>query len=376
MKVAILSAGIPSRKYPMNGIFAYDQAKALVKVGAEVHFLSLDMRSFRRRRKWGYSCGVKDGIRWYNYSIPIGPLFGIVRLVEKKIVPYLYKKAFGKSNSPDIIHAHFGEMGMVANVLKVKYGIPYVLTEHTSFMNNKILPLKVIKRMGYGYSHADAVIAVSSLLSQSIKDKTGSDSVVIPNIIDCHVFLPKEKPNDKGFRIVTTAILSKRKRVNLLLEAINDLQSILNDIHIDIIGDGVESESLKEYAKDHFPEGMYTFWGFLKREEASNIYKNSDCFILPSSLETFGVVYVEAMAVGLPVIATRCGGPEDFVDSQNGILIDVDNLSQLKDAIVYMYHNHSKYNHQAIRNSVINKFSPEVVANKVLSVYNIVSNKQ
>ena len=61
--------------------------------------------------------------------------------------------------------------------------------------------------------------------------------------------------------------------------------------------------------------------------EIVKVYEECDCFVLPSAGETFGVVYVEAMAAGLPVIATRCGGPEDFVNEDNGILI----ISEIKD---------------------------------------------
>ena len=375
MKVVVLSSGIPSKKYPLNGIFAFDQAKALSQAGIEVLFISIDLRSFRKFRRWGYSCGEREGVRWLNCSIPIGPFPPILRMVEKRLITYLFRKAFVRGDMPDIIHAHFGDMGIVANVLKEKYGIPYVVTEHSSTMNKEVLPYNLITRMKKSYSNAVAVLAVSSLLSKSIKEKTGCNSIVVPNIIDTTVFKLKENSSNKGLRLVTTALLSKRKRVNLVLEAINELKSEFKDIHIDIIGDGAEFEALKKYAEDHFDESLYKFWGLLSREDAGMVYEKADCFVLPSSLETFGVVYVEAMSAGLPVIATRCGGPEDFVDNQNGILIEVDNYQQLKDAIVYMYHNHQNYKPKDIRNSVELKFSPSTISNQIISVYKEVLNK-
>ena len=76
--------------------------------------------------------------------------------------------------------------------------------------------------------------------------------------------------------------------------------------------------------------------------------KGCDAFVLASRAETFGVVYVEAMAAGLPVIATACGGPEDFVSEENGILIPADNEEKLTEALIEMYHMAHKYDKQAI----------------------------
>ena len=71
--------------------------------------------------------------------------------------------------------------------------------------------------------------------------------------------------------------------------------------------------------------------------EVSSILAHADIFVLASRKETFGIVYVEAMAKGLPVIATKCGGPEEFVNKENGILVPVDNVEELSKAMLLMY---------------------------------------
>lgn len=376
MKIMVLSGGIPSHKYPLNGVFAFDQAKALSEEGIDVYFLSVDFRSIRRLRKLGFSQGIKDGVKWFNYSLPIAPFTTILNWVEKPLIRYLFKKVFGDNEKPDLCHAHFTDMGVLANEIKRYFNIPYVITEHSSVMNQDEIPLSLLDKARAGYAYAERVITVSTLLAESIERKTGIKCVVIPNIIDTNIFrLRENKPHD-GMNIVTTALLSERKRIHLLLQAVSELREICPNITLDIIGDGVDYDRLYNYAKEKFFDGGIRFHGMKSRVEAAEIYKLCDCFILPSALETFGVVYVEAMAAGLPVIATRCGGPEDFVNDSNGILIDVDDIDQLKEAIIYMYNHYKEYDAIKIKEDVTAKFSPEVVAKRIKSIYvDIILNK-
>ena len=243
-------------------------------------------------------------------------------------------------------------------------------------MNKTIIPDALKKTAEISYRNASRVLAVSSLLANSIKNKTGIEAAVVSNIIDTSNFKLKETKEHQGIRLVTTALLSDRKRVHLLLQAIDELREQYQDITLDVIGDGEEKEKLQQYVGDHSLENIITFHGMLSREEAGRIYQQSDCFVLPSALETFGVVYVEAMAAGLPVIATRCGGPEDFVNEDNGVLVDVDNMGQLKDAIVYMYNHYMEYNNAIIKENASEMFSPGVISQQIMSVYKEVLEKQ
>lgn len=368
MKVAILSSGIPTAQYPLNGIFAFDQAKALSNKGIDVTMLSLDLRSIRKIRPWGYTHGIKEGVIWHNISIPIGPLYFIHRLIRKPLLRYLFSKAFKDKPKPDILHSHFA--GEYAYMLNQLYNIPYVVTEHSSSINVDTLPEKVKKRYREIYINARTVIAVSSALSTKIRQHTGVNSIVIPNIIDTRLFNDVVKKEHEGFRLVTTSNLIPLKRTLNILKV---LPTILEEkgygVHLDIIGDGPSKQDLLSFVINNGIEKYVTFHGLQKRECISKIYESADCFVLPSSSETFGVAYVEAMAAGLPVIATRCGGPEDFVTINNGLLIEVDDLQQLKESIIYMYEHITEFNTKTIKNNVCAKFSPDVVAKRIISIY-------
>ena len=104
--------------------------------------------------------------------------------------------------------------------------------------------------------------------------------------------------------------------------------------------------------------------------------ETSDCFVLASKSETFGIVYIEAMAKGLPVIATRCGGPEEFVNKDNGLLVDVGDCEALTEAMVYMMNHKDLYNKEMIRQFCLENFSESAIADKIIEEYNkVIKNK-
>ena len=103
----------------------------------------------------------------------------------------------------------------------------------------------------------------------------------------------------------------------------------------------------------------------------------SDVFVLASRGETFGVVYIEAMSAGLPVIATTCGGPEDFVDESNGILVPVNDVEALTDALIKIYKTANNYDRSNISRLTQQKFSPKTIASQLTDVYiDVIKNKK
>lgn len=371
MKVLVISSGIPTEKYPLQGIFEWDQAKALALEGNDVVFIAIDLRSVRRWRKWGVSRGRKDGIDYYVFNFPMGrvPLKYLCKVGEK-CLRYLYRKSELERGRPDVIHAHFTEMGCIASRLARKENIPYVVTEHSSKMHRFKIEEDLRKCALEAYSNAKEVIAVGTSLSKSILKHTGLHSVVVPNIIDTKLFINCKKQPHQGFVLVTTSNLIPLKRTWQILQAMAMLDCNKMDCRLTIIGDGPERATVEYWAQQLNLTDRVTLAGYQSRENIAHLYETSDCFILVSSSETFGVAYVEALAAGLPIIATKCGGPEDFVDDSNGILVEVDNIKQIADAILKIYTNINNYKEEDLKNFVKDRFSPNVVAKKLIEVYN------
>lgn len=111
------------------------------------------------------------------------------------------------------------------------------------------------------------------------------------------------------------------------------------------------------------------------KTELPELSRSACAFVLPSRYETFGVVYAEAMSMGLPVIATRCGGPEDFMNSSTGYMVSPDDVSGLTDVIIKMADNWSSFDRAEIAAHAERRFSPEVIAGQLTEVYGTVIKK-
>ena len=97
--------------------------------------------------------------------------------------------------------------------------------------------------------------------------------------------------------------------------------------------------------------------------------KSCDCFVLASEHETFGVVYIEALACGKPVIGTYNGGADDIIKDYNGIIIEKNNIGKLKDALIQMKNDYRTYDENEIREKTILSYSEEVLVGKLKGVY-------
>lgn len=363
-------------KDKLIGVFQYDQAKALAAAGLRVTYFAIDLRSIRRKRHLGYTHGVSDNVEWHLLSLPVGNvpswLFDKAGIIALK---WLYNKVFSQNQRPDVIHAHFLDKGVIASRLAKIVHIPLVITEHSSAMNRPEIEKDTLRRAKEAYFGADSLICVSSELANNLERLVGVKGTVIPNIIDVETFAKSCRMEHSGFHLVTAAGLIPQKRIGRLLQAMVNVRDI-PDIFLEVIGDGPLMGELESFSIENKISDKVRFHGQLTREQIAKVFETCDCFVMPSARETFGVVYVEAMAAGLPVIATRCGGPEDFVDDSNGILIDVDNQEQLDNAIRNMYQTaKNKYDSEAIKRYASERFSPMIVAEQLIENYKSVLKK-
>lgn len=370
MKVMIVARGYPSEKYKMNGIFEFDQAKALVKLGINVVYAVIDVRSIRRWRKWGIERKVVQGVNIYALNLPLGRIpKPILRIISELGLDYLYKKIIKDLGSPNVVHAHFTEMGYLTSKLKLKYNFPLVFTEHYSqIMKEKIEP-KLFEIARHTYISSDAVIAVSIKLKQIIQDKFYVDAEYIPNIVDTELFKYTSKERLDNYKFVSVGNLKYVKRMDLLIEAFILAFQNNNNVSLTIFGEGSERRNLESLIKKSNMEDQIVLKGMQSRQVIAEFLSKSDCFVLASQSETFGVAYVEAMASGLPVIATKCGGPESFVNQENGILIPVNDMNTLIKSMKLVYENKIVYNNDQIALNTKQEFSGELVAKRIIKVY-------
>lgn len=369
MKVAIISRGKPTPDHPMYGIFEFDQAKALAKKGVEVAFIAIDFRSWTEKRKYGlfqYEC---EGVHVFELSLPINRYRKTIPILQQLLlIPYrAMLKSFGK---PEIIHAHFYKIGAIAAILKKKYGIPFIITEHCSEFNKPAEQINYWDKRSANkaYPYCDLLVTVSEALRNNILTNFGHDSIVIPNMVDSHSFNYNGQPkNTSPFVFVSVGNLIPRKGFDKLIDA---FALVKDDALLYIIGEGPEREKLETQIKQLDIQQQVKLFGRLERPEINKIFQKCNAFVLATSMETFGVCYIEAMYAGLPVIATRCGGPEFFIGERDGIIVPVNDTPSLVEAMIIIRKDCMNYNPRRISMTCMERFSPEVIAERLINTYN------
>lgn len=364
MVIVEVARGIPSNEYPLNGIFEWDQAKALKQFGHKVIYVAIDLRSIRRKRKFGLLKYELDGITVYNINIPLGrvPKFILDRigwLTFKKVM-----KTILASNHVDMVHYHFGRtMCYVGLKAKEKLGLNYIVTEHESSMNSDDFDSLKENRLRKFYEQSKNNISVSIPFAKRLNKMFGVQFTYIPNIVDLSAISDCYNNPHNGYAFVSVGNLIERKGFDVLVKAFASVKKEKDNVKLIIIGEGPEKRNLIKLVKEKEIEKFVEFTGRLTRQEIKKKFENSDCFILTSRGETFGVVYIEGMAAGLPVIATRCGGPECFINDNNGILVDVDNVAKTAEAMINIME--KKFDRERLRQYCLDNFSPDVVAAKI-----------
>lgn len=370
MKVFVISKGMPTEKYPLNGIFEFDQAKALAKVGHDVVMLVIDFRSRTYKRDYGWFSYEKDGVKVFELSLPLGIYRRALPFLQCLLVR-LYEKAVKSFGKPDIIHAHFYSIAAIASILKRKFKIPLVVTEHSSKLNRNILEISGldVKLARKAYQNADRVVAVSNALARNLKNNLNVDAVVIHNIVDVSRFQYVKRTQKSGFTFISIGNLIELKGFDLLVEAFAEAFKDDKSVKLNIVGAGPEKEKLQHIVNQYDLNNNIVLLNEVGRDKLKVLYPESDAFVLASKSETFGVVFIEAMATGLPVIATDCGGPSDFVNEQNGYLIPVNDKKSLVDALMKMRNNAYGFNSMEISEMCVKKFSPENIGNALTNLY-------
>lgn len=376
MKVFMISRGIPTPEYPMNGIFEMDYAKALSKRGVDVVFLSIDLRSIRRKRRLGSYFQVIDNISVYSLDLPVGnipaPLFYPIGVWG---LDRLFRLARSQEGTPDVLHAHFTDYGYFAAKIGKKYGIPTVMNEGNSRINTDPIPERLRKIATYAYENVDQLISVSPTFQNRLKEVFDQESTVIPNIFDFeNLKVPHRVEHAKPITIVSTGSLREHKGAMDLITAFMQAFPNRSDVSLKIFGEGPQRPELEKVLEEK-GERRIQLMGMQPREIIFKAYADADFFVLASHGETFGLAYLEVLALGLPVIATRCGGPETMIQPDNGILVPVKDVNALAHALVDMTASYADYNPTRISEDIRHRFSPDQIIHQLLDVYQLAIDK-
>jgi glycosyltransferase involved in cell wall biosynthesis len=285
---------------------------------------------------------------------------------------YFFAKKLIKKNDYDLIHAWFGiPCGFLALLLRKTY-IVSLRGSDVPFHNPRfeILDKFLFKHLSkIVWRKAKLIVANSEGLKKLAQKTSPKQKIeVVYNGIDTQEFKPlKNKKNSKKLKIIFMGRLAIIKGIDYLLKALGKLKS--KDFTLTLIGDGKEKENLKELAENLKIDKKVKFLGSIPHRKILKYYQESDLFVLPSLNEGMSNTLLEAMAVGLPVIATNTGGSKELI-KENGFIVDKASSNGLKNVIQKFIDNPTLIkNAGKVSRSLAKEMSWKKVAAEYMEVY-------
>lgn len=357
---------IPSWYPPNGGRFFKLQSESLAKLGHKVDVLILEEKGLTQKRNLkieNEKSSLVNEIRHSYYRIPKMNNLNIKLFIRK------YKKllkTYLERNLPNVIHVHSSIWaGVVVAEIAKENKIPFIITEHRSLFLKESLPFneKLILSVKNALDSASKVLVVSAAMKEKLHSYTNNTIEVLPNMVDTNFFKPLEnKKENKEIVFVTVGNLNRLKGYDILINAFAEIVQTNKNVVLKIVGQGEEFSGIQRLTKKLKLAKNIQFSGYKTKQELLAIYQNADVFISSSRFESFGVVIIEALSCGLPIVVTNSGGPSDIVNNQNGYLAENENANSLQAKIQLMIDNLANFDVHIIRENTISHYSEKVIS--------------
>jgi L-malate glycosyltransferase len=379
-RILILATWYPSDDTPVLGTFVEDQAVALAE-RYDVTVLAPVLENWRSilpgRASRALERETRRGVAVYRPHaravLPGSEWFA--RNEYLRVTQRAYRRIVEERGEPDLIHAHVTLLGgWAATRLAADASIPVVLTEHSGPFSMHLSTAARRKLTRETLEAAARVIAVGPGLADEVAaaGPTERPIEVIGNIVDTDYFspAPAHAAVPRPFRFVSVALLDPQKGVDTLLRAVARLHSArTRPFELVILGGGQQRGALERLARELGVSQLVTFAGTVDRDVVRDTLRASDCFVLASREETFGVALAEAMASGLPVIASATGGARYLVEPGTGTLVAIGDPAQLAEAMSKALGGRLGADGDRARESIVRRFKARAIVDRLATIY-------
>ncbi len=271
----------------------------------------------------------------------------------------------------DLIHANFASPdGIAAALIAKKMKVPLIVTEHQADLQHLLTFPYLKKQMLHAYKYASKVICVSERTKQTILKANPQlqNLGVIPNGVDFSRFQLRTK-QAKPQRLIYIGYLVPHKGVQVLLKALALLKESGVTPVLSIVGSGNYLAELKNLCSELGLNQQVSFLGEKDALQVAKLLAEHDAMVHPSFIESFGIVMVEALACGIPVVSTFNGGAEEIITPQTGILVAVNDAQALAEGIMKLFNNWENYRPEELRAYAEKRFSLSLVAQQTIKEY-------
>jgi glycosyltransferase involved in cell wall biosynthesis len=357
MKILCLSEMYPSSVNPYPGSFVHRQNRALTEKGVEIKVISpVPWLPFPLsiRKKWGKfgeipQYEILDGIEIYHPRRPVIPkrfYFHFNGFLYYNFIRHVVRKSLKEFNI-ELIHAHVAlPDGLAGALLAREIQRPLIITSHGKDTANAAWSTihfsSHCKEAIYkAFSYSSKIIGVSHYVKRSILESYPTleheKIVVIQGGVDRYDHLRRENQTLRVKTILSVGALIPLKGHHFTIEAVKKMTKIFPNFRLIIVGEGEEKHNLIRQVEKEGLQNLVHFLNTLPHEKLLKLMALSDIFVLPSWAEGLGMVYLEAMALGLPVIGCKGQGIEDIVShGETGLLVKPKDSEELSNLILQL----------------------------------------
>jgi glycosyltransferase involved in cell wall biosynthesis len=407
-KILMIPSWYPTNSDPIGGSFFREQAIALEErfefLVAIVRFERLSIRSAILRVLQGR--GLRPGVECHDYQQPpraflfTGFGFGLGKL--RYLLPYsfidraldslndrrekrLYLSALSYASEtlafkPDLLYAMTAQVNAIqVSDLGKAAGLPVVVAEHVPFCIDSI-PESRRGRLRTALEDVSALLTVSNDKSrQVLMGNIDCDPIVVGNMVDERCFTLKPDSKSDTFKILIVAAYNFYKDYKTFFKSMAILRELTKrPFRITIVGiemfktRGAWSLGMDDFWKAFKPFGLddiTTIVGFVPRDKIVGYYHGADAYVLTSIQEGLPVSVLEAMACGLPIFSTRCGGVEDIVGPESGRVLPVRDCDGIAEALRDFFEGRTSFDKNRIRENVVRRYGREAFVVRMERVF-------
>ena len=373
--ILVVPGWYPSILEPFNGDFVKDQVALLRKEGWKIDTLFADLNiAYLRQLQFSTRASFYSDHSGNIDRFISGPTWpkntdrGVKSWINKYV--HFINLHVQEHPLPDVLHAHTYLGGIVAQAISKKHNIPYIITEHYTGWQSGTYSNSHFKIAKTVYQEANQVICVGQDLGTTISKLFKVSPKIIPNFIDFDLFKISDKTNNEPHTIIGIGDLIARKQWGHLIHAFKILLSQYPNTKLQLVGSGPTLSKLKQLSKKLNITNRIEFLGQLNKYDVARLIANSNLLVHTSKLETFGLVAIEALACGVPVITYNNGGSKEYQDCKGVEVVSLNDIGSLGEMMIKTFNQEKKNTiiKTEIRKDCMDRFSVQAVAQEMRSV--------
>jgi len=374
-KILWLVSWYPNKTDAFDGDFIQRHARAAALYN-DIHVIFVKDVELQEKvnEDWRSENGLTEQIIYFKR--PTG-LFARIRkqIIWRKLYWKAVKDYIYENGKPYLIHVHVPwKAGMIALGIKKRYGLLYVVTEHSGIYNETVedsfakKPALVKNMVRQIFEEARHFVSVSRFVAEGVnKFVTQKKYTIVPNVVDTSLFCYTKEKNEV-FTFIHVSNMVSLKNVSGIIEAFQHFKKETgSDAQLILIGNRNDV-----YVKLAEQKGLLNSSIFFKGEipyaEVAREMQKGHCFVLNSNIENSPCVIGEALCCGLPVITTNVGGISELVDDTNSIMFPP-HSNELAKVMKQIYQTYQHYNPEQIADKAAFRFGSDEIGRQFADVY-------